>query len=166
MAVTCSRAVGEEGAPDFDMNHQLQFLGIFWKNSRTMHTFSLMLQIECRMKLMLKDKTFVQTNVSHQHSAPPSKLRCAVKKSGLATDDLVEIPHHSSKLVFTLRSQYKCVWDCMHLISFEVHWEYFGWNGLTDYDDSSRKFPVTRLIADLWAAIENVMAGHRNLFKT
>ena len=22
-------AVGEEGAPDFDMNHQLQFLGVF-----------------------------------------------------------------------------------------------------------------------------------------
>ena len=30
-----------------------------------------------------KDKTFVQTNVSHQHSAPPSKLRCAVKKDVL-----------------------------------------------------------------------------------
>ena len=130
------------------------------------HILTVILQKECRLKFMLKDKTFVQTNVSHQHSAPPSKLRCAVKKRSLATDDLVEFPHHSSKLVFTLRSQYKCVWDCMHLISFEVHWEYFGWNGLTDYDDSSRKFPVTRLIADLWAAIENVMAGHRNLFKT
>ena len=44
------------------------------------HILTVMLQKECGLKFMLKDKTFVQTNVSHQHSAPPSKLRCAVKK--------------------------------------------------------------------------------------
>ena len=48
------------------------------------------------MHLRLKVKRFVQTNVNHRHSVPPSKMSSVVKKEGLATDDLLEFHHHPS----------------------------------------------------------------------
>ena len=82
----------------------------------------------------MKVKRFVQTNVNHRHSVPPSKMSSVVKKEGLATDDLLEFHHHPS--IGSIGEggfdycQYKCVWDC------NCNGNTLDEMVLTDYDDS------------------------------
>ena len=111
----------------------------------------------------LKDERFVQTNVNHHHSTPPSKIRSVVKKEGFATDDLVEFHHHPS-----IGSIGEGVWllAIQMCLGLQLHGEYFGWNGVDRLWWLVLKIPTYKIDrwSMGWSGIENVMPGHTKLF--